>query len=360
MKNLSKYFLIISIVCVLPLSVFAQTDASSSTSSSSFTTTPEDSTTTSNTTDANTTTTTQDTATTTQAQDTTTESTTTPTTTSSTTTGTTKSTSSSSYMDYLPYVLIAGSVILLISIIGILISSKKKEPQEIVQVTPQPTSAPETIAPPSEPVTDMANSSIPVTPQPEQPKPTLADIVNQTTSANPMYAQQPDQQSISSSQQPDLSFAQTVQTQPENQFNPYQVPQNPIDQQPSPSNIDITQSSSIPQQNPTQEQNYGTSDINTFQNKNTLSFDQPMVDQSVANDFFAPQNNMPTPEPKITPEEPTITIQNTPNEEVAQADFQNMINNEISKIPQQPNDQPIQPKVDETPSSELPQVPPTM
>jgi paraquat-inducible protein B len=85
-----------------------------------------------------------------------------------------------------------------------------------------------------------------------------------------------------------------------------------------------------------------------------------MVDQSVANDFFAPQNNMPTPEPKITPEEPTITIQNTPNEEVAQADFQNMINNEISKIPQQPNDQPIQPKVDETPSSELPQVPPTM
>lgn len=378
MKNLSKCFIIISIICILPLSVFAETDASSTTTSdsTSFTTTPKDNTTTTDT--VNTTNTEVDT--TTQTQDTTTENTITPIPEATTSTGTTtKSTTTSSYMDYLPYVLIAGSVILLISIIGILISGKKKGPQEMVQVTPQPTSSPETITPPSEPVAETINNSIPTTtPQTEQPKPTLADIVNQTTTVNPMYTQQNDlqptqqlgndaqtQQFVPSPAQPDFSSAQNVQTQPQNQFNQYQVPQEQVSQQPFSSNIDVTQSSPAVQQNQTQEQNYGASNpsnINTFQNKNTLSFEQPIVDQSVANDFFAPENNVPTSEPQITPEEPAINIPNTPNEEVAPADFQNMIDNEISKISQQPANQPqpIQPKVDETPSSELPQVPPTM
>ncbi|HOV34428.1 MAG TPA: hypothetical protein PLS56_00305 [Candidatus Dojkabacteria bacterium] len=372
MKNLSKYIFIVSLVCVLPMAVFAQTDSgvSVSSSESSFTTTSDD-TSTSNTNDANTTqSTTQTTDATTQTDGTTAETTTTPVTTTTTTTTTSKSTksTSSSYMDYLPYVLIVGSVILLVSIIGILISSKKKGgAQELVQVTPQPTSAPEDIN--SAPNNDSNNQAV-STPQTqtEETKPTLADIVNQTTVPSSMDTQQTIPQSgndMQSSVQPNFTIGQTastpVQTQTENQPYPYQTQQQEQTQQPFSSNIDMTQPVQPVAQNPVQAQNYGASDINTFQNNNTLSFGQPTLDQSVASDFLSPDNSSQFPQqPQPMQTEPAVTIPDTTGEIPAQDDFQNMINSEISKIPQQPAGQPIQPKIDETPSGELPQVPPTM
>lgn len=104
---------------------------------------------------------------------------------------TTSSTGLQNITDYLPYILIAGSVVLLISIVGILLSKKKEAPEEIKTMNPlekettskvQPTKQPPQNTQPTQPkVETKAPPATPQTPQQATPtnEPTLKDMVNQ-------------------------------------------------------------------------------------------------------------------------------------------------------------------------------------
>jgi hypothetical protein len=93
--------------------------------------------------------------------------------------------------EYLPYILIAGSVVLLISIVGIILS-KKKAPKDSSDSGPSdlgPTQGSET-TPPFTPDSSMEATTEMVPPVAESTtsEPTLKDIVNQTTAPQPVQA----------------------------------------------------------------------------------------------------------------------------------------------------------------------------
>lgn len=103
----------------------------------------------------------------------------------------TSASTKSSIRDYLPYILIAGSVILLVSIIGILLSGKKSAgEEEVINITPQPTMNPETNTTQTV-VTDMSNIPENLTNQTKTDNitgatpQTLGDIVSNTSTTIP-------------------------------------------------------------------------------------------------------------------------------------------------------------------------------
>ncbi|MGI5898091.1 MAG: hypothetical protein ACOX6Q_02935 [Candidatus Dojkabacteria bacterium] len=400
MKKTLKIFATLVILITFPLVVYAQTtteDTKTTTSVDNSTTSEKETTTTKETTD----TTNKETVDTTKETVKDTSTTTTP------TTSTAAAKKTSSYMDYLPYILIAGSVILFFSIVGILLSSKKKQSEQVIQVTPEPT-VPQTEIPQT---VDMANipdnlTNETMTDNLDGAKPTLADIVNQeqaqitpeATSTMETPVPQTEPESIATSQE---SIGETMTVE-----EPVTIPQEPITtSKESITNVMPTQDSTAipttPQEAtvstmPTQDSTISTtpqelvvepvpnqeldqSMVNTVQpiqsqsdetqnvvpdatqsSTETVSNTDSSIDQAVAVDYLNPQNDA-VPAQNINTEELIQPEVNTVAQATEQNDLQELINNEVNNMPQQPVSTPIiEPKVDDTPSSELPAVPPMM
>ncbi len=193
LRTLSLFVVLVSI-SILPLSVHAQSDSSTTTTTTTTTTAPTTSTSSSESTDekdtTDSTTSTDNTTTTNETGSSNVANTTTTTTPTAVSAPATTSSSQNSIREYLPYILIAGSVILLISIVGILLSGRKSDSgEEVINVTPQSTNPPQESVAQAQ-VTDMSNIPANLTNQTmtdniSTASPTLGDIVSDTSSAMP-------------------------------------------------------------------------------------------------------------------------------------------------------------------------------
>jgi hypothetical protein len=206
--------------------------------------------------------------------------------------------------EYLPYILIAGSVVLLISIIGILLSRKKSSTefgQETVTEQTPPT-------PQSEPtLKDMVNKTEVTTEQPQ--------TVETVQSVPPTPVTQPDQQPL----------------QPTPQQQEIPTPMPPQMEQPTP-----VAAGTVTEEKDLQE---------------IMQQESPSIQ---------PETNIPTPTPiptATTTPENVIPETNTPP--TAQ-DLQNSINNEIQNLATETPTPPVQPVQEAPTAEELPPVPPTM
>jgi len=202
--------------------------------------------------------------------------------------------------EYLPYVLIAGSVVLLISIVGILLSKKKESP---VNQTVE-----------AEPAKEEAPTSMP------QQEPTLRDMVNKTESA-------------------------VTETPPVQQ--PASVP--PI--------VEPTPAATTP--TPPVMPTAPTPPMSSGDEEKDL---QELIQQETPSIQQEPQSAPTLAEP--IPSSPPETVMPETQTAPSATDLQNTVNNEIQNMAQQPTtsvvETPPAPVQDTTTEEELPPVPPTM
>lgn len=128
-------------------------------------------------------------------------------------------------MNYLPYILLGGSVILLISIIGVLLSKKKnKNPEVITEETPKVESVSETQTISKEPtLKDMVNLNTPMTQETPQ-ETTVAQEV-----AAPTQAEEKDLQDILNKEQtPQMTMAPEMPSTPPTNETPAEVASTPV------------------------------------------------------------------------------------------------------------------------------------
>jgi hypothetical protein len=202
--------------------------------------------------------------------------------------------------DYLPYILIAGSVVLLISIIGILLS-RKKETSEISEAP-------------------VVEETPPVT----GTEPTLKDMVNKTEVASQQPQVVETAQSVTPPMPP-VTEPPVVQS----------TPQPPVAE--TPAVPEMAQPTPVMPGTETEEQD----------SQELMQQESPSIQ----------------PETTVPPSAPETVIPETETPASVE-DLQNSINNEIqnlaSETPTAPTMPPVQP-VEEAPSAdELPPVPPTM
>lgn len=223
--------------------------------------------------------------------------------------------------DYLPYVLIAGSVVLLISIIGILLSKKKETTEEIPTTNPLEEKAPEVPVQSTEPtLKDMVGST------PEQPEVTPTPEVQ----APPIQAMPQVASPEEEAQDLQALVNKEASPTPEVQAQPMETP--------------ITEA---PVTNPEPQ----VMESMAAETPVTIPETQPMD---------TPMQEAPVTIPETQPLETVMPDTNAPQ---TPEDLQNQINNEINQMAANgqmpPVDTPVTSPAEES-TDDLPPVPPTM
>lgn len=207
--------------------------------------------------------------------------------------------------EYLPYILIAGSVVLLISIIGILLSKKKESSVDETVETPM-----------SEPVQEETPVSTP------QQEPTLKDMVNKT------------EESV--------------------------IPETPAVEQAQPASVPPVVESTPAENTPTPPVMPTTPPISSGNEEKDLQELMQQETPSIQQEVPQSAPTLAEPMPSSSPETVMPETQPTPSA----ADLQNTINSEIQNMATQPpvvETPPVQQPVQDTTTDEdLPPVPPTM
>jgi len=215
------------------------------------------------------------------------------------------------FMDFLPYILIGGSVILLISIVAILLSKKDSSKKSKDTDTPVDDSTPtdSTAIPADSTLKDMVNSPTPV--QQDTPVPTTIPVQQDTPPV--------------------------VQTPPPVQDTPVSV--TPAPAQPTPQAYSTTEEQDLA--------DILRSESSAGIDTTPIPADAPPVQSTIQPETMEPQaTNIPTqPSPAPTPED---ILSSTVTEEL----------NGMQQ--QQPQTTPTQPTTTPPTTEELPPIPPTM
>ncbi len=214
------------------------------------------------------------------------------------------------FMDFLPYILIGGSVVLLISIVAILLSKKGPSKKSKGTDTPVDDSTPadSTAIPADNTLKDMVNSPTPV--QQDTPVPATMPVQQDTPPV--------------------------VQTPPPVQDTP--IPVTPAPAQPTPQTYSTTEEQDLADI----LRSESSSGIDTT----PIPADAPPVQPTIQPETMEPQaTNIPTqPSPAPTPED---ILSSTVTEE-------------LNGMQQQPQTIPTQPTTTPPTTEELPPIPPTM
>lgn len=290
--------------------------------------------------------------TTTTATDTTTQ-----TTTTATTTTTTTKTLKDQIMDYLPYVLIGGAVILLVSIVGILLS-KKKTPEDsnekVTIPTPEPTPTPVTEnTPASNPINMDSISNTLYTPSVSTP--TIQDALSSTTPSpvdSVLNSEQPafEPTTVNVPDKDQSSDLQAILHQ-ESQSDSGPTVQTPVTPEPMQSDTTVSTPIETPSDVP-QAQN-DLQNIMPDVNTPVESTATPEID-TTAQPSFTPDSNMNNTMVPEQPVEELKPIDTTPAQEIPSTpipDLQQFINTQVSQVPPAAPEAPVTGTPDNTMNS---------
>ncbi len=241
--------------------------------------------------------------------------------------------------EYLPYILIAGSVVLLISIIGIILS-RKKDSQEVVDATQNESTLEEMVSTPQEQVSSE-----------------ITPMMNQTLDtpiSSPMMQSNP-------SETEDLKDILQSETQVPSDFSPTPTP---------------SMETTIPEVSPIKNENMVTTETPMQDNAAFPPITTPPMETAIPEVPPMQNENMVATEAPI--QQPTGFSPITSESPVAQPDLvipeintsspqdigqlQNQINGEIQQMQTSTpvTNQPFPPVQDNTTAEDLPPVPPTM